>query len=535
MKKVIVVILSAWAAVTARAALPQPDLIARVHYAGDQRISADANFHNFTNEFCSAEAQALASQTLDKLARAPYSWIKVKTAAGATDGVALLRPLGNDLLASEWFFEARDTANGSPEYALAIRLNDARARVWSRDLAAVLRSWTGMPLPADSAGNWQLKKHVAPNLVTFSRRGEWVLVDCGQDTLSLGERVLAEANREGADTNWLTLDVNWPRLEQSFPELKALDLPETQAAVFATQTGLHVNGNLYFPQNLEASLPAWQIPTNAIHEPFTSFTAARGFASWLGSRAWAAPYSISPTPDQCYIWGSSGMPLATFTAVPVPNSAEALEQVNVRLQQIFSVPRPENPIASTFRVTTANGQVHLEGMPFASPFVQAVKSPSGQFLLAGGFPNTPRGRPLPAELFQVLGQRNLMYYHWEITAQRLPQMLQLSQLSLLLSWKKQLDSKSAAFNWLHKIGPTLGNTVTEAYQTAPDQITFKRSAPGGLTAFELLALANWLEAPDFPGCDLRMPARNPLRFKHFNGQPPGAMPRPMAMPAPTPH
>ena len=46
----------------------------------------------------------------------------------------------------------------------------------------------------------------------------------------------------------------------------------------------------------------------------------------------------------------------------------------------------------------------------------------------------------------------------------------------------------------------LGNTVTEITQTAPNEWTFKRKAPGGLTALELVALANWLEATNFPCC-----------------------------------
>ncbi len=70
---------------------------------------------------------------------------------------------------------------------------------------------------------------------------------------------------------------------------------------------------------------------------------------------------------------------------------------------------------------------------------------------------------------------------------------------------QQLDAKSAAGKWLAAIGPTLGNRVTEVTQTAPNELTFKRSAPAGLTAVELIALGSWLEAPKFPGCDLRLP------------------------------
>jgi hypothetical protein len=54
-------------------------------------------------------------------------------------------------------------------------------------------------------------------------------------------------------------------------------------------------------------------------------------------------------------------------------------------------------------------------------------------------------------------------------------------------------------------------------------LSFTRKAPGGLTAVELTALANWLEAPNFPGCDLSLPA--PKRLPKVNRprpQTPGA-------------
>ncbi len=148
-------------------------------------------------------------------------------------------------------------------------------------------------------------------------------------------------------------------------------------------------------------------------------------------------------------------------------------------------------------------------------------------MLAGFFPNGPKTKPLPPELFLRLAQSNLVYYHWEITAERLKLLPQLSQLALMVTRHRQLDAQSAAGKWLARIGPTLGNTVTEVTQIAPDELSFTRQAPGGLTAVELTALANWLEAPDFPGFDLRLP---PPKFKRPPPKtpvaPPAAPPRP---------
>ena len=110
-----------------------------------------------------------------------------------------------------------------------------------------------------------------------------------------------------------------------------------------------------------------------------------------------------------------------------------------------------------------------------------------------------------------MNQPDVVYYHWENTADRLKELPELSQLLLMVTQHRQFNTQSAAGQWLDRIGPALGASVTEVKQVAPNELAFTRSATGGLTAVELLALANWLEAPDFPGCNLKLPPRNPKR------------------------
>jgi hypothetical protein len=173
------------------------DLIARIHFVGAQKISADTNSAAFTNFFCSAEAQALKVQTLEKLSHAPYAWLKEKIVAGAGDGAAQLRPLLDDLLTAEWFLDARSAADGSPEFALAIRLDKNRAQLWQDNLAAVLESWTKIPTQK-IAGGWQLTKHHPPDSVRFVRTGDWVVFSCEQAGFALGNGVVGKVSASAA-------------------------------------------------------------------------------------------------------------------------------------------------------------------------------------------------------------------------------------------------------------------------------------------------------------------------------------------------
>jgi hypothetical protein len=146
-------------------------------------------------------------------------------------------------------------------------------------------------------------------------------------------------------------------------------------------------------------------------------------------------------------------------------------------------------------------------VPFSVPFVKAVPGKSGGFLLGGLFVDLQGAQPLPPDLATRLAATNLVYYHWENTAERSKMLLQPVQLALMVTKRRQLEPETAAFRWLDDVTPTLGHNTTEITRTAPNELTFTRSAPAGLTALELFALGSWLEAPNFPGCDLSLPPR----------------------------
>jgi len=177
-------------------------------------------------------------------------------------------------------------------------------------------------------------------------------------------------------------------------------------------------------------------------------------------------------------------------------------------------------------------------MPFIAPNLRALHESNGHFLFAEVFPNAPGSKPLPPELFAQLSRTNLVYYDWEISGERLKLLPQLAQLALMLTRHQQLNVQSAAGKWLDCIRPTLGVAVTEVTQTAPNELLFTRKATGGLTAIELTALANWLEATNFPGCDLSLPP--PVRHLKSRshpqtpGSPPAQTPGASATPAPAP-
>jgi hypothetical protein len=503
---------------------PEPHVIAQIHFAGTASISSNINSAAFTNEFCSPEAQALESQTLDKLSHAPGIWFKNKISAGASDGSAQLRPLLDDFLKSEWVFEMRD-APASPEYALAIRLESNRAGIWQTNLRSLLESWTKIPA-TNIANGWELKKNLPPNLIRFVRSGDWVVVGCGQEQLPLMD-AWTQGKIPETGTNWLSTDMDWPRLTQIFPILAKFDFPAFTMQVTGQNSNLCLVGKFSLSQPL-SSLEKWQTPTNIIHRPLLSFTAARGFGAWLGHQSWAKQFQLSPPLNQVFVWSLGLMPLETFIAAPVPNATNALAQLG---QNLSANTNWQSEMMSPFEFNKTTKRIFLKDVPFIAPEVLALNEPTGDILFADVFPNLPRGTTPPPGLILALDRTNLVFYHWEDTSARLKMLPQLTQLALLLTRHRQLNANSAASKWLGRIGPSLGRSQTEVIQTGPSELTLTRNASAGLTAVELVALANWLEAPDFPGCHLQLP-HPPPQLMQFH-KPIKKLSAPGTLPAPS--
>ena len=504
MKKFLSIFTLALLALAGRAALPQPDLIAQIHFAGGDKVSADKNYPAFANEFSSAEALALRKQIADKLA----PWLAKNLNAAVPEGAAKLRPLLDDLQSAEWFFEARTAADGLPDMALAIKLAAARAQLWQTELKAFF--------PA----------------ATFKQSGGWLVFNSNVAAQKLGDGLVQKFSIP--QTNWASADVNWPRLARWLPAVKALQLPETALQVSADATNLLVAGKCFFVENLSLKADAWRFPTNTIHQPFTSFTAVRGMAGWLKTQAWAQPFVVTPVQNQAFFWAMNGMPFQTYSAVPVVNATQALGELSPKLQTLVAERNAHDGFMSPLTLLVTNNELTLIGGPMIAPYVRSVKEASGEFLLFGGFPNPPRGKLAPPELFARLAEPGLLYYHWEITSERFSNQHQFDQLALLLTRHKQLDGEGIPYKWVATFAPHLGSTATEILQTAPDQLTFKRRAPGGFTAIELLALANWFDAPNFPGGNLRLPPTSErmkqLRARQQQQTP--AAPRILSFPAP---
>ena len=522
MKHFLTILLTGLLFLSAFAARAADRPLLQIHFAGAQKIGADPQSAAVGPVFNCPEAKALTAQTLDKLARFPRVWLKDYLPSGADNGTGLLRPLFDDLLVSEWYLSAQDAGHAKPDFALAIQPGAGRDRLWLQNLSTLVSNWL-QTRPQTVAGvlTWPIPGSTA--VVRLEQSQGWTFLSVGQNASPLNRQMLGQGQ-----SPWLSVDADWQQISKRWPDLGFSDLPVTHLEVKGHDKDLVVTVRAMFAEPVITSLPAWQIPEKLIRSQFVSFTAVRGFAPWLQKQAWYQPYAIDPAPDQAFVWAAPKAPFQTFAALAVPSASSAMAQYSNRLQTGFQSLNASNYFITKINPVPAPDQLQLSSLPpFVAPFLKPWQEAAGQFIYAGLFTGGGRPVPFPPGLRTQLVQPNLALFHWEITAERLPEFLQVSQFSLAVTKHRQLGANSAALKWINRIGPTLGNSITVVTAARPNELLLTRTAPAGLTAAELYALADWLEAPDFPGCDLKMPVGPRKLHPHPPGSPapaPGGFP-----------
>jgi hypothetical protein len=498
------------------------DTIARIHWLGKKRLCVNADAYYLTRIWELPVSADLEKQTLN---RAAYAVAQPSGAGPKFQGVppqavySVFNRFFSDIIEEECFLEIRQPSNQSPEYLLAIRLQDAEAGFWQTNTGALMLSATGTPVESSHTplGGWSWRRLQPPALIQLSRVPGWVVISVGPERSALVGDVLGRLRNysnpfsEPATNYWLQADIK-PQ-----ETTKALGLnwsvpasaPQLSLAVSGDGGNVLTHGELTYPAALPTNHEPWNIPNGLIHEPLTSFTAARGFQSLLAASPLWVSLQVGPPPNQLYCWSQAGSPFETSLAAPLPDAAARVQQVSERLLSRANPWLsahgyvPFNPLPDSRGVTWGN-------LAAVKPFLTSVRLGNNDFvfggLLAGADSFT---NPLvPDSVFQpLLAQPNLVYYDWEFTGKRAQPWLQISQMARTILQRPQLPLDSAAGTWLGNIQLRLGESLTQVTQTGPNQLSFDRKSTLGLTAPELHLLIDWLESPTFPsGLHSSLPA-----------------------------
>jgi hypothetical protein len=494
---------------------PSSNTIARVHWLGEVRLGITANAFYFMRLWELPITAKLKDQTLAKLSTAPW-----RLQAGTTasrDAGDFLRPLLNDIVWDECYFEVHQPDNQPAECVFAIKLSPDRAGIWETNLAIVLKSLTGTG-PSVSAADphgWTLQRMDTPNRVELTHSGEWTIISVAPDNHVLREEIQRWIHSDpvsgvGAGTNnWLEAEADLQKLAAVLPA--SWDLPANLPIIFLAINGDGANvltsAQLRFPQALSLQLAPWNFPVGLVPEPFDSLTAVRGLQPWLGSLKVSHQLPLDPLPNQLYFWSLPGAPSQAYFAAPV---SDASNQVNRMAEYLLQQSNPwlaARGYVSFGRAPDSNG-VLWGTMPSIQPFMRSANAAAGDFVFGGLLPKTDPGTNTQDNLFprpsfpgltdRIAAQSNLVYYDWELTGSRIEPCLYLGQVSSVVSRHTPLALDTFSVTWLKTIESRLGPSTTTVIQTGPDQLSFSRKSTTGFTGAELQLLADWFESPQFP-------------------------------------
>jgi hypothetical protein len=236
---------------------PAAETAGRLHWIGMKRLAAETNAASFLKVWTLPETAKLEAQTLDKLALWLGTGGQVSVTSNRLAGnsnqlsvignqspvanhpvAALLRPLLGDLVQEESYLEIRSGTNQFGELALAIRLEDPRARLWQTNLAAAFESLTGTrPTPVTNGWTAQVQSPktkvsgqssvVGGQSSVFSSQssvvvGQWsVALTRSGDWTILGALVSPVTNQPSPVTNLLVADFAVRIRRNQTPELGA--------------------------------------------------------------------------------------------------------------------------------------------------------------------------------------------------------------------------------------------------------------------------------------------------------------------------
>lgn len=508
---------------------PANYLFLRCHFVGLNRLLADPDAAKLKQVWSLPATADVRKQVLDRMARLPHQALSGQLPKGASNQMALFRPLLEDLLPSESFLELRGTGSRPSEFVLAVQLSDDRARVWRTHLEQALNAWKlGEIAPAkpQAGEGWIFKPRNSNNAFAYTRAGQWVVLGIGSPNLPLHAEILKRIQADGrpapkAVGNWLEADANLARLKPYLPPLAPYqNLPLVHLSLSNHADYVRTSARVQFLQPHGWRNENWLIPTSLIRDPLISFTAMQGIAPLLAQWKFFQQLRLEPMPNQTTVWSQANIPFLTQVAVPLKNAGPQLARLAPRLPSLV-LSNSAMPLPGTIEWNTNFQAVVWKGLPIAMPQLSAIKDQKSEYLVFSLFPRLASTNLPPPELFkQVEGRTNLVYYDWEITEARLKQWRPLYQLMDIATHHRLVRTNAPTQRWISSLAPLLGNTITELESVSPTEFSLVRKSHCGLTGFELLSLTRWLDSPEFPKFSLvgqpgptisRQPKRAPKR------------------------
>lgn len=510
----------------AQGAGSKPETLVRWHFAGAGQLKQLKNQKALQEVLNLPETAALRQAALGEFGRTAAARF-ARGGSGANSNLSSegIQQLLADLVEHESKFLM--TASGTnAAWILAAKLPEARGGEWQKSIAAMAQN-AGMKVSETPV--WSATKEGYH--LTLARQKAWTVLTGGH--LPTEPKSIADFRRsldKKTGKTVLDAEINCPPLGQFLGAEQLSHAPRIAVQAAPNKDGLRSEVQLEYAKSLGMKPEKWVVPTKLMNDPIIGFTAVQGVQRLLAGSRWFNALQASQTPNQVFAWSVADSPFSTFVAARVGNPGAIVTNVMNNIVPPFQQAHPDLYLGQPQFATNRAGAI-LRGLPIIVPFMEAAAPPDSDYLVAGLFPVSGNTNLAPAELFAQLNKKNLVYYDWEITEDRLKQILPISQLIQIVGSPTALRADSLSIRWIQAITPKLGNTVTEGTLDGERRVRIVRQSHVGLSSLELALLAHWLDPNDFrkPG----EPAQGGAQMRRRPNQRPAA-PRPSPAQTPQP-
>ncbi len=520
------------------ARLKSPDGALSWHWVGTTRLAGNTNGAEARVILAQPASQRMLRTTLEKLARSPGSWL-APGAATNPPAASLLIPWIEELVASQSCGEIVFGAEDGVAMVAAVRVSDEK----SNTLESRWLAWAGAAggatpteVQTENAKVRETRFAQTQGWSRVGRAGDWALIGMGTGSAAPFVDLAKRVAGLGAPEGWLEIEADGPKVAQILGWPESASWPAIGIQIEGRGPILRTTASLTYSKPLDLKLEPWRIPTHTLGDPVVGFTALRGVRPWLSRQAWWKQLELPTTPNQAVGWTIAEIPFASYVAWETPEVTNVLTRLGPKVSAVLERYIPKIRFGDAMFQTNTT-RLAWTNLPIAEPFVSPAAAQDPGFAVAGLFPLVKTKRPLPPELLsQIMDRIDLVYYSWELTAQRVNGWRHVKNLYWMLAGYAPLPTNYTGEAWLFdtNVVDRLGNTGTELRLESPRRLVGVRNSALGLSGLELVALMRWLDDPAFPR--LSEPAASPALLHRLRarqtGKPGAGVPP--ASPAPSP-
>ncbi len=480
------------------------ETLARWHFVGTKQLSNSKDLPVLRDILALKESQELRKVAIEgfSLSVADHFTHTNDTNINAQIA-ALIRPLLPDLIENESRFELSARGAQDADWSLALKLAHDRLGDWNTGLSNLASAAHMRLVPAQKGDGWTAEKD--NYRISFSSEKDWLLLDGGFGPASA--RVRKAPKSGGKEV--LTAEINCPAIARIWSAERFQHAPKLTFNFEPRKGALRSEMLVDYPQSLNITPEVWTVPTELVRDPLIGFTAVQGVRKAVEGLPHFKQLGSEKTPNQLFLWNQNLMAFTVFAAADVGNPAILISNIVAHV-----LPGMTNGPGGTITVMTNRPAILWRGLPVVAPFIEAADDGKSPYLVAGLFPvMEDKAKPAPAELFAQLKKKNLIYYDWEITQERMKQWRPIWQAAQILHGR--IFGPSASDRWIEAVTSMLENTVTEGFLESPSRIKLVRQSQAGFTALELVMLAHLLDPYDVMERPIhsQTPGQPPVRRK----------------------